>query len=1182
MAWTTEQESAINARGCSVLVSAAAGSGKTSVLVERLIRILSDSENRVPADRMAVVTFTRDAAAEMKQRLTTALAELTDSEPDNQWLNEQQLLLQSAKISTIHSFCFDLIRDNIQELELSGGFRIMDETEANLMTAGIISEIVTRRFETHPEMTELLYDQFCSKDDGPIEDIVKSVYEFICSLPFGISWLEKVCENYSPSGSALEKFQKEYIKYISAELQKAAEYSDECVRLGEDGELGEKALSLLQTENDTIKILRKNFSESDKSPVEKAAEYAPPSFGQFRPAKTAVPEIKEKIKTLRDAYKDILNKKIGKKTEVMAHSAEDTAVHYEVLKALLEIIRELDEKLWRKKVEKSSIGFSDAEVLAVKLLACQNEDGVPVKTQLATELSEYYSIIMIDEFQDTNNNQDLIFRMLSKGGTADKTGNNLFMVGDVKQSIYGFRLANPGNFIKTMESSVEYAEGNTENSFIRLNRNFRSSSDVINLVNFVFSTVMSREVGEIVYDSGEELVMGAKFSERSRKTEVALLDSSEENPVTQAQYTARRIASMLKNGTPVDDRNGGTRACRKEDFCILLRRKTDAAEYITELAKYGITAYSEEIAGYLSSREISVLLNLLRVTDNPLSDVSMASVLLSSLFMFTDDEMIVLRLENKKEHLYNALCRIADGEYSADVTDEMKIKVLHVCDTLAELRMHAASKSLVELIQYIYDRTDFVSLVHMYEDGEKKRANLRALLEYAKSYQQASDDGLNGFIRYIDRTLQIKGDFKPGQSVSTSEDVIAIKTIHKSKGLEYPFVFLCETQVLFNKSDSLKKYQFSFESGIGFRLQNRREFKHFTTLPYEIINGRNRSESVSEEMRLLYVALTRAREQLFIPLDTGNAQKKLGEYAQKIHLNQGVVPSLTRSADSMADWLLMAFLTHRNGNRLRELSGYDMFWIQDTDFEVDFTEVKPEEASEAVTENEAAEYLPDPALTEEIRNRFSYKYHGGESRVQAKFSVSDISKDSSGYGLVLKRPDFMKEHSGMTGTERGTAVHSILQHADFSMLGTDPEGEISRAADNGFITRHQAEEISPEYIRAFTGSEIYRRALASGKISRERKFLVRISDLELKGEEFRKFDSTGSMVQGIVDMYFEEDDGLVLVDYKTDSVTDILKLAEKYRTQLEIYRAALETMENKKVKQTFIYSLKLSQAAVIE
>ncbi len=221
-------------------------------------------------------------------------------------------------------------------------------------------------------------------------------------------------------------------------------------------------------------------------------------------------------------------------------------------------------------------------------------------------------------------------------------------------------------------------------------------------------------------------------------------------------------------------------------------------------------------------------------------------------------------------------------------------------------------------------------------------------------------------------------------------------------------------------------------------------------------------------------------------------------------------------------------------------------------------------------------------LPEEIRNRFSYKYHGGESRVQAKFSVSDISKDSSGYGLVLKRPDFMKEHSGMTGTERGTAVHSILQHADFSMLGTDPEGEISRAADNGFITRHQAEEISPEYIRAFTGSEIYRRALASGKISRERKFLVRISDLELKGEEFRKFDSTGSMVQGIVDMYFEEDDGLVLVDYKTDSVTDILKLAEKYRTQLEIYRAALETMENKKVKQTFIYSLKLSQAAVIE
>lgn len=1182
MAWTKEQENAINARGCSLLVSAAAGSGKTSVLVERLVRILSDSENRVPADRMIVVTFTRDAAAEMKQRLTAALAGLIEKDPENHWLNEQQLLLQSAKIATIHSFCFELIRDNVQELELTGSFRVMDETESSVMVSEAISDLVTEYYEKHPEMMNFLYDQFCFKDDSAIERLISDIYRFICSLPYGMEWLRKICRGYSPEGNACDEFLGEYFRVAAAKAETAEELAAECVSISAEGDIGEKAVDLLDSEYFAIEKARRILSDESRTPEKRAEEYAcnTPLFGRLTMSKSADADIAERIKSLRKDYKAIVNEEISSCLEIVSHAREDIGVHFKVLTILEQMIRELDENLWKTKVEKSCIGFSDAETLTVKLLSYMDDSGKIVKSRLAHDLSDYYKVIMIDEFQDTNNNQDLIFRLLSHGGSPERAGDNLFMVGDVKQSIYRFRLANPKNFIDTMDSSVEYDEnGSGENSYIRLNRNFRSSKDVIELVNFVFRSVMSREVGEIVYDSGEELVQGASFTERERKTEVAVLvTGTDDSTISQAAYTAEKIDSMLKNKVQVDNRDGvSTRDCTKKDFCILLRRKTDAVLYIEELAKLGITAYSEETAGYLSSREISVLLNLLRVVDNPLIDTSLAAVLMSPMFMFTDDEMVILRLENRKGYLYSSLCRIAESEKSEQISDVMHGKISRVLEVISELRMQSASMSLVELIRHIYDRTDFISVIRMYEDGEKKRANLRALLEYAGSYQESSDEGLGGFLRYIDRTVRMNGDFKQGQTVSASDDVVVIKTIHKSKGLEFPFVFLCETQVQFNRQDSLKNLQLNFESGIGFRLQNRREFKRFTTLPFEVINNRNRNDALSEEMRLLYVALTRAREQLFIPLELGPSQiKKLGSYAVKIHQYQGITPKISRSAKSMQDWLLMSLLTHRNGNLLRELSEYDMFFIEDTGFEINFTEVNA--ASETAEEEKTSDRVkaePDPELTEKIRNMFSESRSNSRKKVQAKFSVSDISKDHDKFGIVLKRPSFASEKHGMTPSERGTVVHSILQHSEFAKLAENPEAEIKRAAECGFITRSQAEETDVQLIRNFICSDIFRRACLSPRVEKERKFLVKISDLNLDGDRFSEYNDTDCMVQGIIDLYFEEDDGIVLVDYKTDNVSDISVLAENYSTQLEIYKAALESIENKKVKAMIIYSLKL-------
>ncbi len=1185
MGWTKEQTDAINARGRSVIVSAAAGSGKTSVLVERLIRQLSDRENRIPADRMIVVTFTKDAAAEMKQRLTAALAELIEKEPDNHWLNQQQLLLQSAKISTIHSFCFELIRDNIQELELSGSFRIMDETETVLVVSKAISDLVTEYYQSNIQKTEKLYEQFCYKDDNTIEELISDIYQFISSIPYGYRWLEQVRDSYSPDGNLYEDFCSKYTESIIDWLKKAEALSAECVSLIGDTGL-DKCIDILDNEYFTITKYIEIFSSDGYTLSEKAGMYNAPEFARLVMGKNADPDIKERIQILRDEYKRILKSEITEGMELVRYSQEDFATHFEILSILIEMLSKLESNLWKIKVAKSCISFNDAESLAVKLLSSLDPNGNIVKSPLAHELSEYYKIIMIDEFQDTNNNQDLIFKLLSHGGDAEKSGDNMFVVGDVKQSIYRFRLANPKNFINTMNASVQYnSEDTSKNSYIKLNKNFRSSESVISFVNFIFRSIMSREVGEIVYSSEEELVRGAEFTERERNTEVALIvqEDNEKNSCS-ARYTAKKIYDMLKNRAQVDNRDGvSTRDCVKRDFCILLRRKSDADEYIQELAKWGIPAYSEETAGYLKSREISVLINLLRITDNPLIDTSFAAVMLSPMFMLTDDEFAELRLINKSGHIYDAVCTgIESIEGQAPIlSGDLLLKTRNVYNTISELRMQSATLDLVGLIRKIYDRTDFISVIQIYSDCDKKRANLRVLLEYAKMYQESSNEGLSGFLRYIDKMIKINGDFRQGQTVSTSEDVVMIKTIHKSKGLEFPFVFLCQTHSLFNVADSRKNIQLNFESGIGFRLQNRREFQRYTTLPFNVINKMNMSDSLSEELRLLYVALTRAKEKLFIPLKIGKSQKnKLADYAVNIHQYSGITPQIASEAKSMSDWLLMVLITHKDAKKLRELSEYDMFYIQNDNFNIKFESIEAESLTEENIKVEDKNNLIEKAevnngLVSEIEEKFSFKYDYSLSLLQAKVSVSEISKNMRSSAASLKRPSFMQEGGRLTGSEKGTVIHSILQHADFQRLYADASAEIDNIVRKGFITEHQKRAADINLIKRFTASELFKRALSSGNIIRERKFLMRVSDLEIPDDEFAKYNNTNGMIQGIIDMYFQEDDGLVLVDYKTDNVSDINVLAENYSLQLAVYRSALSRIEGKEVRETVIYSLKL-------
>ena len=1170
--WTAEQLDAITARERSVIVSAAAGSGKTSVLVERLIRIIADRDNPVPVEKMIVVTFTNDAAAEMKQRLSVSLSGLINDRPFDKWLSRQHAMLGNASISTIHSFCFDLIRDNINMLSLASDFRIIDETEENILKDSVLKDLVDGYYEKYPEMMEMLNNNFCGNSDAPLCRMILELYGCISSIPFFKNWLKGLDGQYDSN-----IYLQEYIKKLKNTLfvcsnklntayEKASEISDDKLMtlLSDDKNIVNKALSVLKA-NDYeelsdyfTSVKYKNFPAAGKN-------YAYPEERQF-------------IKKIRDSVKETV-KSIADNRAMLVNACDDIKRHKEIMSALSQIIIEFSENLYKAKEAKNAIGFDDAEQIVLNLLAECSEDGKIIRTKLAEELSEYYQVIMIDEFQDSNNRQDMIFRLLSHNGSAEEYGNNLFFVGDVKQSIYRFRLANPDNFINAVNNAVPYKENDKRNSYIKLNRNFRSSEQVINFVNYIFKNIMTESVGDIDYNKNEYLIKGAEFYENNRNTHIMLIDKSDEScEDTEAVCIAEKIRRMLDEKISVSRDNGkSSRPCEMKDFCILLRNRKKIPVYARELEKRGITVSCEEVSGYLKSREVSVLLNLLRVVDNPLSDIPITSVMLSPMFMFSADEVAEIRLINKEHNIYTNLYDALGIENDKPIfskEDMIYTKSKFLYDFINELRLLSTFYTLPELIQKIYDSTDFTSVIQLYKDREKKKANLRMLLEYANSYELNSGNGLSGFIRYIDSVMESKGDFRSGNVSASSQNAVYIKTMHKSKGLEFPFVFIAETSTKFSIQDKLKPFQFSYDCGIGFKLQNKEKYEKFTTIPYEYICGYNQNKLLSEEMRLLYVALTRAKERLFITVNTAESEVgKAQEYAADIYMNQGITESLVSSAKSMGDWLLMTLLSHRKSGRIREVFGIYESYVNDDDFEISFEELKPDNDYETIIDtNEGKVSIEDNKISDRLRAAFEFKYDLKLSELNSKLSVSDVAKNDDSVNFILSRPAFMTESGKLTAAEKGTALHRFLQFTDFQNLEVDFEKEKKRMLDFGYISQKQSESIQYEDIDAFLHSEIYEMIKKSCRTIREKKFLISINDLELENEFGKKYKGTGGMLNGIIDMIIENEDHFVLVDYKTDKIDNLNIIAEKYKNQIFLYKKALEKIEKKPVKTALIYS----------
>lgn len=1189
--WTKEQLEAITVRDTGIIVSAAAGSGKTSVLVERLLSILSDTENKTSADRIVVVTFTNDAAAQMKQRLSAALSEAIEKAPDNLWLCRQQALLQTAKISTIHSFCFDLIRENIQSLDVSAGFRILDDTEEKLLIRRAAENAFEKLYGENPEKINELADFFSGsvRSDSELEEAVLKIYDFLMSIPFYEDWLQAQISFYSAGFKAesdpLAKSYWEITKKDYDKILNRAEYAQN-VFTQSFGRPSNAAANDIDGISEICARLENGgvFEAAELHDSFSFSRIDLPRRGKNDPVDELIEQQKEKIKKIREDYKKEFEK-IGKNIFTPEEISEDYKKHSEILSGLSEVITIFSEELKKLKTEKNALGFSDAEQLAIKLLAEKNSSGEIVKTRLARELSEYYSMIMIDEFQDANNNQDLIFKLLSKGGTADKGGKNLFAVGDVKQSIYRFRLANPGLFLDALKKSEAYTGEDYSGSFasILLNRNFRSSSNVIGFVNYVFGLLMSRENGEIDYTDGEALVQGLEYPEGDRTTEIIIVpdnDESDENedgedvsPNCEAKAAAAKIKSMLGVKTVYD--KGALRSCEPRDFCILLRNNKSAELYVRELERAGIKAYAEEPAGYLKSREISVLTALLAVVDNPMQDIRLATVLMSPMFMLNAEDMAVLAEERQdnREKYFSVVRRVMSGETAVSAASALYGKLERFMKMFEKLRYCAVSQRIERFIRTVYDSTDFLSAVQVYKDGGRKRANLRLLLDVAESYEKNSGGGLNGFVRYVDNIINRDGDFKRASITASSDNVVSVKTVHKSKGLEYPFVFLCGTSVKFNANDLNKRIQINSDLGIGFKIQDRENLKLYDSFPRYTIKEANRAAVKSEEMRLLYVALTRAREQLFITIpDNEKIRKRIEKVRSEIIGAGGVTVGTVSSADSMLDWISAAMLVHPNGDWFRD---GETIALKECDVSVNVcTAISETEKTD--TEENTAKALPDKDMLQKLRDMFAYRYDDSLTKKTAKITVTEIAK-SSGDKLYLRRPDFALEHGGLTAAERGTAMHTFMQYADYLAAERDVPSEAARLAEQGLLSFEERDSLNIGQLEGFFRSNLYARMKKSGNIRREQKFLVKKSDAALDDERLMEYNSN-SMLQGIADCMFEEDGEIVLVDYKTDRVSSEKILVSRYDLQIKLYGAALSKIFGKRVREAYLYSFSLGKA----
>ncbi|MCH5191107.1 MAG: helicase-exonuclease AddAB subunit AddA [Oscillospiraceae bacterium] len=1162
--WTKAQRDAIEARGGTVLVSAAAGSGKTAVLVQRVIERITDKEHPTSVDRLLVVTFTKAAAAEMRERISKRLVEMIESDPANSYLKRQKMLLAGADICTMDSFCSRLIKDNFEDLDILPDFSMLTDSEHKMLMREAVTQILDEIYLEGREDFAALLELFTNgKSDENLIKAIFDMYDFSMAAPYPDLWLMNNFKHYfdnlpieqSVWGSfALERLRK-ILKYISVKIDKIL------LDAPDEGKLREAIDSDLTEISQSIReIIDMTYS------------------GKWDDIKTAVDGLKfEKFQSFSkdekdDLYfeikdrRDLLKKDIEKAQQLMSCYSADFLSDMEYLRPIMSALREcstrFSEKLLELKRERNAYYYSDILHMTLSLLVRRNDEGNAEKTPLAMELSESYDEILIDEFQDTNEAQNFLFDAISKNSE------NKFMVGDVKQSIYRFRQAMPEIFISFKDRFNDYDSGDYP-AQISLDRNFRSRRGVTDAVNFFFDILMSRELGDIDYKNGEQLVFAADYEEHSHAdTEVHIVEAPDpkaSNLKNESRYIGKLIKDLVNSKMTVG-KKGEERPVRYGDICILMRAvKSQAPTVVRELAKMGIPVHFKKDGGFFDNAEVITVLSMLKVIDNPVQDVPLVSVMLSPMFPFTEDDLARLRCNDRTGSIYNIL----KNNYESDAN------IKYFLDTVSSLRTLSVTLGIGELIRRIFEITAYDSVVGAMQNGEKRALNLRMLINYAEGYEQNGGHGLSGFIRYVDKLRKNDYDFEDANIVSENDDVVRIMTIHKSKGLEFPVVIVANCGGRFNQENDIKALA-DKDLGVGALRYDSELHKEYATQTFTSTKIKNELEELSESLRVLYVAMTRARERLILVGSMYKPENKIKELYSRYYTGRDDRSVPLSFCSSFMQWITVAMLYHPRLKDFAKNNGISSLRTVDNVCDIDFiiTRSPDETVIEEKTE-EAAQ--ADDRLIKIIDEKVSYTYpYDFLAQTAVKYTASAMDREQKNDFVASENPAFMGQ-SELTPAQRGTLNHRFMEKCDFEKAAESVNAELERLKDEGVFTPEEADAVDRKRVADFLKSKLFRRIQAADSFLREQKFTMSVPLSFVNDDVPKDFSDETAVVQGVIDGLIINGDRGEIVDYKTDCVKDESELAEKYCRQMMIYKTAAEQCFGLTDVSVTLYSFSLSK-----
>ena len=1220
--WTKEQEMVIKLRERNLLVSAAAGSGKTAVLIERILKRLTDQEHPLDIDRLLVVTFTRAAAGEMRERLSLAIENCLAEDCENEHLIRQLTLIQNAQITTIDSFCSYLLKNYFHVIGLNPGYRVMDEGEGRLLKEEVLSDLLNDQYDKAEEEFLEFAESFApGKTDGILEDYVLRLYEFAMSYPFPEKWLSDSIQAYECS--SLEELLKSdwaenlkgSVKGLLRELQGLVEQALSITKeadgpyMYQDALLSDREWIDTLCGADTLLELSERMREA-------------PGFARLSSKKdeNVSPEKREAVKGLRERVKD----GITELTEQyffasLEEQYKDLKACARPMKTLVTLTILFKQQFESRKREKNILDFHDMEHLALKILVEEKDERI-VPTETARELAGEFEEIMIDEYQDSNLVQETLLRAVS--GIWEGR-NNLFMVGDVKQSIYRFRLARPELF---MEKYHTYTKEESESQRIDLSRNFRSRREILAFTNQVFQGVMQEHLGGIRYDEDAALYPGAKYPEADPefvKPELLFLDvdrapelkerSMETDTELSARMVGNKILAMVGKEKVLDKETRTMRPVEYRDIVLLFRSPSGIADsYQKILTSMGIPTYAGSRTGYFSAREVQVMLSLLKLIDNPRQDIPLAAVLVSPVVGLSSREMALLK---GKEEDGLPFWQAAYQYRESGAEEGLRRKMAEFYDLLDEFRERVPYTPIHELLWYVCDRTGLVDYYSAMPSGAARELNLKMLVQKAWDYEKTSYRGLFNFIRYIEKLQKFSVDYGEASAISEDADVVRIMSIHKSKGLEFPIVILGGLEKQFNQQDVRNRLVMDADLGAACDLLDPEKRIRKPTLFKRWVQKKVKDDNLAEEIRVLYVALTRAKEKLILSAavkDLGGKAKNW--YQTALECREGFSYQALSSAKGYLDFLMPSLLLRPGASGFREEYGLPGkgetegsleddwntdFKIRVMDVEDLFAEEMGQQVRDTLTFGELTHWngdkVYDGELREALQKHEGTEYPYGDARsLPAKLTVSELKKryqeamepeeeSSALYPEEPKSriPSFMEEKQEVRGAHRGTVYHTFLQYLDFEKTA-DQEGirnQVEAMQKEGRLTGEEAAVIDPLKILLFVRSPLGKRmreAAKNGKLFREQHFVCRVE----AGTVFPEVKTEGSiLIQGVIDAYFEEDGECVLVDYKTDFVEKgkEREFYEKYAPQLFFYQRALCQLTGKNVKDTILYSFWLQK-----